>query len=224
MYFIGDCHGDWNKYRYLINKMQLPGGNKGMDCSLVVGDMGIGFADKSIDNINGKSFIKNIPLQHKFIVGNHDDRRLSYEHPNCLGDYGYNKNSGIFYVSGGLSIDKECRNKGVDWWDNEELSPGQMVRVLELYKQIKPSIVVAHECPTEIKYFVTTNPKKTEIQSRTEILLQNMVDIHRPDYFIFGHHHTRITMAINNIEYVCLDTLSYNKYKDCYFQIPEITW
>ena len=59
--------------------MQLKGARKGMDCSLVVGDMGLGFwPDNSPDSCGGKSFINDIPLQHKFIAGNHDDRALSY--------------------------------------------------------------------------------------------------------------------------------------------------
>lgn len=196
-----------------------------MDCSLVVGDMGLGFwPDNSPDSCGGKSFINDIPLQHKFIVGNHDDRALSYQHPNCLGDYGYHEHSGIFYISGGFSCDRDYREKGVDWWANEELSPAQMLNALKLYEKVKPSIVVAHECPTEVKYFVITNPVKREITSRTEELLQQMIDIHRPDYFIFGHHHTREEINIGGTEYQCLDTVSYGKYADCIFEIPGITW
>lgn len=204
--------------------MQLKGGKKGMDCSLVAGDMGMGFEGNSYDSREGKNFIKEIPIQHKFIVGNHDDRNLSRIHPNCLGDYGYHEHSGIFYVSGGYSVDWAWRKKHVNWWPDEELSLVQMDACLKIYEERKPSIVVAHECPTEIKYFVLTNPMKGEIVSRTEELLQKMIDIHRPDYFIFGHHHTRVEMNIGGIEYICLDSVSYGKYSDCIFEIPGITW
>ena len=215
---------EWKAYRWIINRMQLKGGKKGMDCSLVLGDMGIGFIDNSEDSLEGKSFIKDIPLQHKFIVGNHDDRALSYQHPNCLGDYGYHEHSGIFYVSGGLSIDRKWRQKYIDWWPNEQLSPGQMDSCLKLYSQVKPSIVVAHECPLVVKNFVVTNTLKFDIDSDTEKLLQNMIDIHRPDVFIFGHHHQRIEMNVDGTEYICLDTVSYGRYSDCIFEIPGVNW
>lgn len=195
-----------------------------MDCSLVVGDLGIGFPDVSYESEDGASFIRDIPLQHKFIVGNHDDRSLSYKHPNCLGDYGYDEHSGIFYVSGGFSIDRKYRSQYIDWWADEELSPGQMDSALKLYEEVKPSIVVAHECPTEVKHFVITNSMKKEITSRTEELLQKMIDIHRPDCFIFGHHHNRVEVNIGGTEYICLDTVSSGAYGRCIFEIPGITW
>lgn len=224
MFFIGDVHGEWSSYRWIINKMQLKGGGNGMDCSLVVGDMGIGFNESSSDNKNGKGFILDIPLNHKFIVGNHDDRALSYFHPNCIGDYGYDENSGIFYVSGGFSIDWQYREKNYNFWDNEELSQGQMATALKLYNKIKPKIVVAHECPTEIKNEAITNLMKLGITSRTEILLQQMIDSHRPDNFIFGHHHKRVDKKVKGTHYIGLDTLSSGKYGPCVFEIPGITW
>jgi predicted phosphohydrolase len=224
MFLIGDVHGEWKTYRHIIEKMQLKGGRKGMDCSLVLGDMGIGFEDFSNDSIRDRSFIKDIPLQHKFIVGNHDDRDLANTHPNCLGDFGYHEKSELFYVSGGFSIDYEWREKDITWWENEELSAKQIDEALELYSKVKPKIIVAHECPTEVKYFVITNPLKREIKSRTEKMLQKMIEIHRPDYFIFGHHHQREETNIDGTQYICLGTLSYDGYSQCIFEIPGITW
>lgn len=204
--------------------MHLKGGRKGMDCSLVVGDMGMGFIEKQEDNIDGIAYLLDVPTQHKFIRGNHDDANLCYKHPNYLGDFGYHEHSGIFYVSGGFSIDWKWREKYLNWWPNEELSPRQRNNCFELYKKAKPSIVVAHECPIEVKSSVITNLKKYEQDSRTEELLQKMVDAHRPDYFIFGHHHKRINVNMDGTEYVCLDTVSYHKYADCIFEIPGVTW
>ena len=195
-----------------------------MDCSLVLGDMGIGFPGSSFDSKNGKTYIKGIDLKHKYICGNHDNRGMCYGHPNFLGDYGYHEHSGIFYVGGGFSVDWEYREKHITWWADEELSPGQMASCLKIYEKIKPKIVVSHECPTEVKNFVITNPMKGEIISKTEKLLQKMVDIHRPNYFIFGHHHQRKEVTLNGIEYNCLDTLNYGKYTDCIFEIPGVTW
>ncbi len=224
MWFIGDCHQEWKAYRYIIDKMQLKGGRKGMDCSLLVGDMGMGFPSNNEDSKDGKSYIRGIDPKHKFICGNHDYRGICYGHPNFLGDYGYHEHSGIFYVGGGFSVDWEWREKYINWWPDEELSPGQMGSCLKLYEEKKPSIVVSHECPTEVKHFVITNPMKMDISSRTEKLLQEMIDIHRPDYWIFGHHHQLEYTNIGGTEYVCLDTVSYGKHADCIFEIPGVTW
>jgi len=204
--------------------MQLKGNRKGMDSSLVLGDMGIGFPNNSDDSIGGKSFVKDISFRHKFIVGNHDNRKLSHAHPNCLEDFGYDEKTGIFYVSGGFSIDYKYREKDVTWWEDEELSTNQMEEALKLYQKVKPSILVAHECPVEVKYFVVTNIMKNEFFTKTEKLLQNMIDIHRPDYCIFGHHHSRMEMNIGGTEHICLRSLSFGKYAECIFEIPGITW
>ena len=95
---------------------------------------------------------------------------------------------------------------------------------MKLYEKIKPSIVVAHECPSEVKRSVVTNTMKIRVTSKTEELLQNMIEIHRPDCFIFGHHHKKKEINIGGTEYVCLDSLSFGKYGDCIFEIPGITW
>ena len=224
MFFLGDAHGEWKSYRYVIDKMQLKGGKKGMDCSLVLGDMGMGFRNKTDDSKEGKSYIRGIDPKHKFICGNHDYRSICYGHPNFLGDYGYDEHSGIFYVGGGYSVDWQWREKYINWWPDEELSPGQMESCLKLYQKVKPKMVVAHECPTEVKYFAVTNTMKNELISRTEELLQKMVDSHRPDHFIFGHHHTRLEMQIGETQYDCLDSLSFGKFGDCILEIPGVTW
>jgi len=230
MFFIGDVHGEWNAYRYIINKMQLKGGKKGMDCSLVLGDMGIGFENITYDSVGAKSFIKDISIQHKFIVGNHDDRKLSNTHINCLGDYGYHEKSGIFYLSGGFSVDHKWRKEEyeetgrITWWEEEQLSNEKLEEAFKLYEEVKPSILVAHESPLEIKHLVVTNPMKYEEHTRTETTLQQMVDSHRPDCCIFGHHHDRTEINLDGTEYICLDTLSFGKYADCIFEISGITW
>jgi len=204
--------------------MQLKGGKKGMDCSLVLGDMGIGFVDNSDDSIGGRAFIKNIPIEHKFIVGNHDSRKMSHAHPNCLGDFGYHEHSGIFYLSGGFSVDWKWREKDFNWWEDEQLSNDKLEEAFKLYEKVKPSILVAHESPTEIKPLVVTNPMKYDQPTRTEATLQQMIDTHRPDCCLFGHHHERTEINLSGTEYICLDTLSFGKYADCIFEIPGITW
>ena len=63
-----------------------------------------------------------------------------------------------------------------------------------------------------------------EITSRTETLLQSMVETHRPDCFIFGHHHKRADVQIGLTEYHALSCLDWGKLGECIFEIPEIKW
>ncbi len=204
--------------------MQHKGGEKGVDCSLQVGDMGIGFKNNFPDSKDGKSWPPEIDTNHKWIKGNHDDPTLCKQHPNYIGDYGFLEKSNIFFVSGGYSIDHSFRTKNIDWWEDEELNEKEMITVLEYYETYKPKIVVTHECPLSLKKEVVTNERKLEYDSRTEKLLQNMYDIHQPCYWVFGHHHKHKEIDKNGTHFVCLDELMYGKINDCIYEIKGLTW
>jgi hypothetical protein len=218
---IGDVHGEFDKYLSIIEKA---------DCSLQLGDMGIGFPvreEYKIEkkyNYEGKNYSPILGREHLFFRGNHDDPDLCRQHPNYLGDYGYDKNSGIFYVAGGFSVDKIYRTAGITWWQYEELTYKQSLEALELYGKIKPSIIASHECPTEVKLYAMTNMFKKDIISNTESLLQNMLEIHRPDIWIFGHHHIKKEIKIKNTLFVCLGDLKNDKIENCVYKIPDIKW
>jgi len=204
--------------------MQHTGGRKGVDCSFMVGDMGIGFEDHTPDNKNDKSFIKDISKEHLFIRGNHDDPALCKIHPNYIGDYGFLPKPNIFYVSGGYSIDHHFRTQGIDWWKDEELNEEEMAKALKCYQDHKPKIVVSHECPLAMKIDSVTNLWKFDHNSRTELLLQNMFKIHQPDYWIYGHHHRFLEKDMNGTHFVCLNELIDGKINDCIFEIKDLTW
>jgi len=186
------------------------------DCSIIIGDVGIGFPFGDW----------NLPVlhpNHKFIRGNHDNPEVCREHTNYLGDFGYLKEQDIFFVSGGFSIDKQFRTENITWWPDEELSYKQGIDVLELYGEVKPRVVISHECPTAIKPYVLTNTYKFNIVSNTESLLQKMFSMHRPEYWIFGHHHKRLEMEIGTTKFIALkDIHPNNKIGPCVYEIPDI--
>lgn len=128
MWFIGDVHGKMKEYLSIIN--QLGNTNE----SIQVGDFGVGFVD-----------IPQIPINHKFIHGNHDNLHLCATIPNFLGRYGTYKN--IFFVSGAFSIDNGARTPNVNWWNSEELTYSEQIKCRELYNNNKPRVVVTHDCP-----------------------------------------------------------------------------
>ena len=226
MIFIGDCHGAFKTYKYILFNMLHKGGSKGTPCSLQCGDMGIGFPEKGIGyEKDGKSYAPELGQEHKFIRGNHDDPALCRSHPNYAGDWKYFKHPDIFVVGGGYSVDYKWRVPNVTWWENEELSNCQLGQMFRFYKQYKPRIVVSHECPSVVLYKVVTNSLKLLKRSRTEKMLQNMYEYHQPEFWIFGHHHNRKEIDAGGVHFVALNELVRTvKLSDCIYEIPNLEW
>jgi hypothetical protein len=183
MRFIGDVHGEIERYRQLIADA---------DESIQLGEMGFGFIE-----------VPEFPPQHRFIRGNHDDPTKARAHPNYLGDFGILP-SGIFFVSGAWSIDQKHRTIGVSWWEDEELSIAQCDEALELYESETPYIVVSHDCPIDIlRKLIYVEWRR----SRTGQLLQEMFELHQPQWWVFAHHHRRFSCLHRGTRFIGLDEL-----------------
>jgi predicted phosphodiesterase len=188
---IGDVHGKHQKYLELI---------KNHEYTLQVGDFG--FKYDCLDALD--------PNKHHIIAGNHDNYDLVPNYPHFLGDFGTKIINGIkfFFVRGEWSIDHSSRLLGVSYWDQEELSYTQGMQCLAAYKQALPDIVVSHGAPQYIYPFFLTNFGKIK-PSRTSVLLQQMLDIHAPKRWIFGHHHNTKKDYFNDCEFQCLGELDH---------------
>lgn len=191
MYFIGDVHGHYKRYREIVHQHSP---------TIQVGDFGF---DYSI--LNGVD-----PSQHRVLGGNHDNYDDIHKFPHYLGDYGLWKD--IFFIRGANSIDQHCRTEGVDWWRKEELTYLELQDALERYQQVKTKIkiVVSHECPTSVIDFLT----RGYIPSRTDQFLQCLFEIHQPELWVFGHYHIRAENILNGTRFVCLEELGV--FHDCY--------
>jgi len=225
MLFIGDVHGEFKTYLYVLFRMQHKGGKRGVSCSFQLGDMGIGF-QKGQDGFkkDGKTWSPELGPEHKFIRGNHDSPALCRVHPNYAGDWRYFRKPDIFAVGGGYSVDYHWRTRNVSWWEDEQLNNRQMGQMFRFYKQYRPSIVVSHECPSVVKDAVLTNEEKRGKTSATEAKLQQMYEFHKPKLWIFGHHHKRYEVEVNGTMFVGLGELRYGKTSECVFEIPDLTW
>jgi len=189
MWFIGDVHGLIPQYKKIATT--LP-------CSIALGDLGVGFP-------NSEEF--SLPPEHKFIRGNHDNPEACQKHPNYLGDYGYLDADGIFYISGADSIDKECRTPGISWWAEEQLEYSVLLKVVELYSTIKPKVVISHDCPTKAMEQMFRHSSFN--QPRTRQAFNLMLQVHKPKYWAFAHHHPeRVRMQeIEGTNFVVLGEL-----------------
>jgi len=85
LFLIGDIHGRINEYLKLLASLP-PRSN-----SIALGDIYLG---------RPGVHLPELPPEHKFLRGNHDDPALCREHPNYLGDYGYLPDDDLFFVNG----------------------------------------------------------------------------------------------------------------------------
>lgn len=188
---IGDVHGYMEGYKRVIADVSH---------TVQVGDMGFAKDHEQPDGVD--------PSKHVFVPGNQD------EHPNlpphALGRYSVKELNGVrfFYVAGAESIDRPWRREGQDWWPEEELSSLEAQMALELYCETKPEIVISHACPESlVPIFRTLNIQLPT--SRTEALLQSMLEAHAPGYWFFGHHHRSKKVKQGKTFFVCVGELDY---------------
>jgi hypothetical protein len=186
---IGDVHGHFSSYHHLIKKAQQ---------TLQVGDFGFDYT--TLRNVD--------PKCHRILPGNHDNYNKVGDWPHFLGDYGNHNVPGfgdIFYVRGGLSIDRHIRTEGVNWWQDEELGMTASYKALAEYSRIKPQFVVTHTCPTTVIPYVTLS---MDIRpSRTSQLLEQMFAVHQPARWVFGHFHRSFEKDIDGTRFTCLPEL-----------------
>lgn len=197
---IGDVHGKHEEYVSIAN---------GAEYSIQLGDMGFEYA--KLQELDSK--------RHRVLGGNHDNYteqagKFYCQTEHFLGNFGVHRVAGydFFYVRGGHSIDKEYRREGVDWFHSEQISYKQANEALALYARQKPQYVITHECPSEVISAVSTKTtwKGREIRpSMTAMLLQHMLDTHKPKFWWFGHHHKDWEGVVGGCKFRCLNELSY---------------
>jgi hypothetical protein len=199
MYLIGDVHGKIDRYLKLVN--ELPASAQ----SIQVGDMHIGFPRVCLPTMK----------HHKFIRGNHDHPQKCKEHANFLGEYGYLEQERLFYMGGAISIDWRIRRNGVLWWEAEQLSDAELNDAAKLYGEVRPRVVVSHECPAGVVREVLKGligncflEKAECINSRTCQALQRMFEIHKPEIWTFGHYHVNKEFVIDSTTFRCVAELS----------------
>lgn len=185
---IGDVHGRLDSYVKLTRECKY---------SIAMGEMGFGkdvtrLASMYVDDtINGEN--------HIIIPGNHDHYGVIDDIPTFLTNPGWGPlsphmpegvfgNKKVFYVRGAISIDKAYRKLGINWFPEEELSECALLSALEFYRGYQPDIMITHTPPQNLVPQLIP-PDGELFNFRTEHYLQEMLDIHRPKLWIFGHFH-----------------------------------
>lgn len=194
MRLIGDIHCEFKHLEALLTRF------KGEEVFLL-GDVGVGF-------VNHPFCTSFRPHRVSWIRGNHDNPDLSRKHPDYLGEYGYLPKKKLFYLSGAMSIDKDWRTPGFDWWADEELSYEALDNAQETYLRHKPEIVLTHTCPDSIKN-ILLGKSAINLQSKTELALQAMWEKHKPSLWVFGHFHKSFNYYESGTQFVCLNILEH---------------
>jgi len=179
------------------------------DYSVQVGDMGFNYTP--LNKLDSNC--------HKFIGGNHDNYDHYHSVPHSLGDYGECDlgSFNFFFIRGAKSPDWKQRTEGVDWWRKEELDYQTGLDALEAYKDVKPRIMISHDCPASVTPFISSltsydyertfdEPLRS---SSTQVLLEGCFYAHQPEIWLFGHYHINQTYEKDGTLFVCLGELNY---------------
>ena len=141
---------------------------------------------------------------HYINPGNHDyGPVLQYQTNQSCGNFAYFDQFDIFTVRGAESIDKHLRTEGIDWFPNEELNYREQLEAFDKYCDIKPKVVISHDCPQKVANALFGIYDKTQ----TRFMLEMMFQEHQPELWIFGHHHKSKDVQIGRTQFVCLSEL-----------------
>ena len=212
--FVGDVHGKLRGYFNRIADIKY---------SIQLGDMGF---REEYQVLRANKWLD--PTRHKILGGNHDDYLQENglfvnQTEHFLGDSGiylipdFGK---VFFVRGGRSIDSARRKEGRDWFRQEELNYKEGTEALVKYEEVKPELMISHECPEQVIHGMqlAREAKGKRIKtwgglpilpSSTAMLLQGMFEVHQPKIWLFGHHHQSFNEVIQGTRFICLNELEY---------------
>lgn len=197
---IGDVHG---KVDQLIDIIQ----NSNADEIIQLGDLGFYRSWTYLQEYciqNNEYRLTIVPGNHDYYEGYKKDPFKWSQSFNPIHVADCTNNSTYFTVRGADSIDKHLRTEGVDWWPEEELSYSVLGTIIEQFEGSKPKIVFSHDCPQSVMEQLFHYKEK----SRTRQALNQMFELHQPEYHFFGHHHKAIDEVINGTRFICLPELA----------------
>lgn len=122
---------------------------------------------------------------------------------------------GVMFCGGAVSIDKDWRQVDYNYWVDEELSSGELHKIVDIYAQNKPRVMVTHECPESIADALMSHFNKTKMNfpSRTRQAFEIMRQINPPELWVFGHWHHSFDQVLDGTRYVCLNELEYKEFE-----------
>jgi predicted phosphodiesterase len=220
MIIIGDLHGGYPDVLHKIRKHELE------DTSFIqVGDWGLGFQKKASD-IKALSLIDKF-LQEKqnylyIIRGNHDNKwfwdhrdTFNLEYVKLVQDYEVLEieNKRVFFIGGGISIDRSARTSGKDYWPDEKVVFDEAL--LKSAQNI--DMVISHIAPKEAwpytfdaivhHYIEIENELAADLKNERQIMssiYSSLKDAGCREWY-YGHYHQSHKEEKNGIRFRCID-------------------
>ena len=196
---LGDIHGDIQPVIY--NYAQRDDPIRGYDQLIQIGDFGFKDTYQHLKE-------KFDPTRLRIVAGNHDDYNamlLPDNAPYFLGDFGLLPGSDgkVFFVRGAWSIDRDMRIANWSWWYNEELNWQQANECLDLWEKVgdKVELVLTHEAPINVASMIL---KSYPIETLTGKMLFEMLKMHEPKMWRFGHWHQQWQKQLGKTNFRCL--------------------
>jgi len=238
---VGDTHGNWKKLNPLLKFLK-----DDYDIILQLGDFGFWPTIKNIKK--GTYGLGSLDTQGKklyWIPGNHEH----WDHLDDLIDGRYNElvhvygniyhiplgcvfelnGKKIMGIGGALSIDKEMRTIGRDYFFQEQANYAQCSRVLSYEGDV--DILLVHTIPRSALSYVIDTYKIAAYDS-TNNLLEEVIEKYRPKNMYCGHWHQYSSFylehtdthgeVLQNIDDINVNKLKDDKYKNQVYKIVEI--
>ena len=201
---ISDVHGKTSEYIQLASAV---------DYSIQLGDMG------------RYDFVEKLdPNRHKFFAGNHDNYDIIDKIPHNMGRYGIFELNGVrgFFIRGAHSVDKNYRLRDwvylghKSWWEEEELTYKELCHAIDMYKSIKPDLMLTHTFPDSwckkfgsnkiLNYFGYT---KENYRTVTCCALDACFEYHKPKLWHGAHFHFNKDKVWHTTRFICRRELGY---------------
>lgn len=200
----GDWHGNVGRAAKALTSLSYAG----VTTVIHLGDFLFGYAGayrRTTETIS--HLATELGIQLLFIDGNHDDHEFLRSAGAETGFAQIAENlwhirRGTVWswrdktwcgLGGAGSIDKFMRTPGVDYWDDEVVTIGQVTRALAALGEAEADVILTHERPTTAPRVV---PKKSfghmvdaHIKSTPELLAH----LGEPQVWAYGHYHVRDT-------------------------------
>ena len=219
----GDIHGEFENLVY-----QCCVRYKMRDTLIIVaGDCGFGFwsiADE-LDFYFGRPMDRIADANNyiAFVRGNHDDpryfdgERIGYERFRAVPDFSVITTCGhqILCVGGAVSIDRDSRTEGKDWWMNEgpALRPDLMAEIAR--KGFHIDTVVTHTAPSFCEF--VTPPADTDaliladLRHERDVMDGLLAHLHHDGHplrrWFYGHFHSSWNAELDGVVFTMLNCM-----------------
>jgi hypothetical protein len=193
MILIGDVHQKhWKQYLDILSQHPR---------TVQIGDLCIGRKDMSTP-AHKSLYSAAAKGDHRFIKGNRDHPLVAERTPFCIPDGTVEDD--IMFIGGARSPNHETDPRGLEWWPEEEASQELLDQLVEKYARVKPRVMITHDGPHSVVSKWWPEYKGEHAKSRTAAAFDQMLNLYKPDHWIFGHHHVSRHETIDNTRFRCL--------------------